>query len=1076
MANRGKLPLRRSFSEHIKDSTNKAWDLFWKSAREKRLSEIETKEACDWLRAAGFPQYAQLFEDSQFPINIDLVKNDHEFLDRDSIDSLCRRLNTLNKCAEVKLELGQPSRRSEDSEDEEPCAISSKWAFERHSKRWSRLEGLECFSILAPDSFYLKRTDSVDTTLDSGEKQDACSLHSSSSDGSCVQKTALDNLETSRSSSRCSSSKPASLDTSFSGPPSPSEIQSCSGEEKVLEKPPKKRGKSLLRKMEKFRMHSSSLKRPPHGKAKPLISGPVPQEGFDEDKLRRFNCVDISELQGEQSRSNSSFSRLSCSSSSSSSISPSESSSAMSTPSPITRVRSHAKRAGLREEQETADLSNGNERNLQENLIFQIPQGYKPGTFPKALTNDVLAPIDTSVNWRTGSFHGYGGRRSRTSKDQELACSPLAVADHRISIYDNVPGVHVHLRKPGEIGDDDVFSELDEVMERINGIQQLVNQWTEKMSEDGDSDFANDSISPCPSSPNEMHLEIDKHLEGDDVGSETEVDNADKNANELQSAEVSFVRDSGVGSSLRHRNRQQRLHWSGEHNLHSQTSCLQIDRQSAAQLNLLQKMALLKLTALMDKHSPCSRQGWNWTVPKFIRKIKAPDYKDRTVFGVPLLLNARRTGNPLPPSILKAMHYLRNQCLDQVGLFRKSGVKSRIQHLREMNEMDPHSVSYEGQSAFDVADMVKQYFRDLPEPVFTSKLCESFLHIYQYFPKDQQLSAVQAAVLLLPDENREALQTLLCLLRDVVACVAENQMTPTNIAVCLAPSLFHLNTLKRESPITSRSSQRKHSLGMPDQRDLSENLAASQGLAHMVAESSRLFQVPEYWLFQNEDSFNDEMRQSERGQCPTQNSTQAYLHDSMQIVLTEARDKFKGWTTCVASEQVELAFKKVDDAHPLRLWKASAEIEASQGEVLNRILREQNIWDKNFQQSKVIEALDKHTEIYHYTTQSAVPQPPRDYVVQRSWQADIPTGTCVLAAASVEHAGALCEGIRGEVMACQYLIQTTGLRKTRLTHICRTDSRGRTPEWYNNVFGHQLAAELLRIRDSFKPEMKETKI
>lgn len=67
----------------------------------------------------------------------------------------------------------------------------------------------------------------------------------------------------------------------------------------------------------------------------------------------------------------------------------------------------------------------------------------------------------------------------------------------------------------------------------------------------------------------------------------------------------------------------------------------------------------------------------------------------------------------------------------QVGLFRKSGVKSRIQYLRELVESDPDSVSYGGQSAFDVADMVKQYFRDLPEPIFTSKLCESFLHIYQ---------------------------------------------------------------------------------------------------------------------------------------------------------------------------------------------------------------------------------------------------------------------------------------------------------------------------------------------------------
>lgn len=66
------------------------------------------------------------------------------------------------------------------------------------------------------------------------------------------------------------------------------------------------------------------------------------------------------------------------------------------------------------------------------------------------------------------------------------------------------------------------------------------------------------------------------------------------------------------------------------------------------------------------------------------------------------------------------------------------------------------------------------------------------------FPKDQQFCAAQAAIFLLPDENREALQTFLFFLRDVVGCVDENQMTPTNIAVCLAPSLFHLNTLKRE--------------------------------------------------------------------------------------------------------------------------------------------------------------------------------------------------------------------------------------------------------------------------------------
>lgn len=69
----------------------------------------------------------------------------------------------------------------------------------------------------------------------------------------------------------------------------------------------------------------------------------------------------------------------------------------------------------------------------------------------------------------------------------------------------------------------------------------------------------------------------------------------------------------------------------------------------------------------------------------------------------------------------------------------------------------------------------------------------------QDFPKDQQLVAAQAAILLLPDENRMALRVLLLFLRDVVACVDQNQMTPTNIAVCLAPSLFHLNALKRDA-------------------------------------------------------------------------------------------------------------------------------------------------------------------------------------------------------------------------------------------------------------------------------------
>lgn len=82
--------------------------------------------------------------------------------------------------------------------------------------------------------------------------------------------------------------------------------------------------------------------------------------------------------------------------------------------------------------------------------------------------------------------------------------------DHRVSIYDNVPD---HL----QIIDDDVFSALDSVMEHITGLQQLVTSWTDKLPEDGDSDFSH-SNSPSPSSLTDIHLEIKEQSETDQTG------------------------------------------------------------------------------------------------------------------------------------------------------------------------------------------------------------------------------------------------------------------------------------------------------------------------------------------------------------------------------------------------------------------------------------------------------------------------------------------------------------------------------------------------------------------------------
>ena len=119
------------------------------------------------------------------------------------------------------------------------------------------------------------------------------------------------------------------------------------------------------------------------------------------------------------------------------------------------------------------------------------------------------------------------------------------------------------------------------------------------------------------------------------------------------------------------------------------------------------------------------------------------------MFGVPLSVTMQRTGEALPRPLLAALHYLRQSALDHIGLFRKSGVRSRITKLKELceawslasanaaangsddDQQQPAPIDFAEHQSYDVADMVKQYFRELPEALMTNKLSETFVTIFQ---------------------------------------------------------------------------------------------------------------------------------------------------------------------------------------------------------------------------------------------------------------------------------------------------------------------------------------------------------
>lgn len=74
-----------------------------------------------------------------------------------------------------------------------------------------------------------------------------------------------------------------------------------------------------------------------------------------------------------------------------------------------------------------------------------------------------------------------------------------------------------------------------------------------------------------------------------------------------------------------------------------------------------------------------------------MKRIKVPDYKDKNVFGVPLIVHVQRFGQPLPLGLQQALRYLRSQCLDQVCFFLLDFRLTCVQFDAQFNIM---SISY----------------------------------------------------------------------------------------------------------------------------------------------------------------------------------------------------------------------------------------------------------------------------------------------------------------------------------------------------------------------------------------------
>ncbi|CAI6353238.1 unnamed protein product [Macrosiphum euphorbiae] len=195
------------------------------------------------------------------------------------------------------------------------------------------------------------------------------------------------------------------------------------------------------------------------------------------------------------------------------------------------------------------------------------------------------------------------------------------------------------------------------------------------------------------------------------------------------------------------------------------------------------------------------------------------------------------------------------------------------------------------------------------------------------------------------------------------------------------------------------------------------------------------------------------------------------LSKHWSVLLKEAKDKNRGWMAVGSFENVDISYKKVGDGHPLRLWRVCTEVEAPPAEVLARILWERHVWDADLVSARVVAKMDARADLYQYAVAAMAPHPDKDYCVVRSWRTDLNRGGCAVVETSVEHPDAkqpAAGSVRGIVLASRYLIEPCGSGRSRVLHLSRVDTKGRTCEWNNKIYGHITSKYLSAIRKSFE--------
>uniref|UniRef100_A0A8C8E315 BCR activator of RhoGEF and GTPase n=1 Tax=Oryzias sinensis TaxID=183150 RepID=A0A8C8E315_9TELE len=184
---------------------------------------------------------------------------------------------------------------------------------------------------------------------------------------------------------------------------------------------------------------------------------------------------------------------------------------------------------------------------------------------------------------------------------------------------------------------------------------------------------------------------------------------------------------------------------------------------------------------------------------------RMPSRKQSGVFGVKINAVTKRERSKVPLIVRQCVEEIERRGMDEVGIYRVSGVATDIQALKaafDSNNKDV-SVMMREMDVNAIAGTLKLYFRELPEPLFTDELYPNFAGGIALSDSVAKESCMLNLLLSLPEPNLVTFLFLLDHLKRVAENECINKMSLHNLATVFGPTL--LRPSEKDTKISTSS-------------------------------------------------------------------------------------------------------------------------------------------------------------------------------------------------------------------------------------------------------------------------------